>query len=822
MMSDLRPLYWSNAPYAYWTKASDPKTGREVPGLGTHKFFRFRERVELHRMEMVYSPGGHVETEGVIHDGTPDRVTIVGYTDAEPKGEVLFEGSLAWESGKATVELGGQVVLAVSIRCDWSHHDPDLHSFHTKSQAPWTVPFDAFNGVMWYGCDAQRAEPLPEPSVEPMLTKGRINPRPCRGQKAWDDGMFVHYESDMLKVAFSTVRPRIAFLGWDAEASGLAQKNLILAHKFDRGPVWASGPWAYDFAGPCPPYTWGGEVEVDGQQVIYRNLHCGDALVVDVTFTIEAGGFTMSVKQRCTEEHTWLEHAAWKFVWDGRVNGSISHFAMPLRGEHRNGRVASRGGIHATGHGVLRYEVDAASNETGIQMETYGFKFPVAETAVQVGTRTEPYGTVTTIPGEYATTVRFGVTNIEPRLALGVKRQDVHRGLRKFWPTVFGFRAEGAGFSNNAFAINAMNCMYIPADMAAYTQKTEGVPEMLDLLEYTLGLALQGGPGYACQWRHDHHHDTAPALAISAGRIHQCRPDGKWLPEMWSLVQGPVRQILSKIDDEGRYICRARPGNRGGYSRSCIAWDGIEIGYHVAYASALAYRALRHGARMASAMDDADLANQCTSAAEKLKGATVDDLYNPETGWLAEWRSADGELHDHASLFMNAMAICFGMMTDAQARGVLEKLEAERVRRGHTDFRYGAATQLWPIRQDETIGYLARSHDGGFFKDVGRPQRQDGADRFGLFVNGCLTPCFTQYYLQAASRHGFTETADQICDQLLESFDRHLFEGSHTGNEFFAWDGMVCGYEGTLVHCYGVLYAIGVHKGWIEPLDPEW
>ena len=33
---------------------------------------------------------------------------------------------------------------------------------------------------------------------------------------------------------------------------------------------------------------------------------------------------------------------------------------------------------------------------------------------------------------------------------------------------------------------------------------------------------------------------------------------------------------------------------------------------------------------------------------------------------------------------------------------------------------------------------------------------------------------------------------------------------------------MVSGYEGTLVHCYGVLYAIGAHKGWIEPLDPEW
>jgi len=532
----------------------------------------------------------------------------------------------------------------------------------------------------------------------------------------------------------------------------------------------------------------------------------------------------MSVKQRCTEEHTWLEHAAWKFVWDGRVNGSISHFAMPTRGEHRNGRVENRGGIHATGHGILRFEPESDADEFGIQAEAYGFALPIAETAIQLGSRPEKFGPVTTLTGEHATTVRFSVTSIEPRLAKGVKLKDVHRGLRKFWPTVFGFRAEGAGFSNNAFGINAMNCMYIPADMAACTQKTDGLPEMVDLLEYTLGLALRGGPGYACQWHHDHHHDTAPALAISAGRIHQCRPEGKWLPEMWPLVQGPIKQILKKLDDQGRYICRARTGNRGSYTRSCIAWDAIGIGHHVAYASTLAYRALNHAAAMAESMNDPQFAQQCSAAAEELKIATVEDLYNPSTGWLAEWRSGDGELHDHACLFTTAMAATFGMLSDTQAREMLGKLEAERIRFGQTDFHYGAATHLWPIRMDENIGWLRKdqSHDDGFFKESYRSRREDGADTFGLNINGCLTPCFTQYYIQATAKYGFTETADLICDQLLESFDRHLFEGSRTGNEFFTWDGMVTGYEGTLVHLYGVLYAIGVHKGWIEPLDPEW
>jgi len=255
-MSDVHPLYWSNAPYAYWTKPTDPKTEREVPGVGSHKFFRFRGRVELHRMELVYNP--EMWEEGVALGGTPDRVTIEGYSGAEPRGEILFEGSLPWQDGRTEVDLGGKVVLGVSIRCGWTHHNENVHSFHEKTPAPWTVPFNSFVGITWYGREAESAEPLPEPPAEPMLTKGRIDPRPGKGQKAWDDGMFVHYESDTLKVGFSTVRPRMSFLGWDAEASGLAKKNLILEHMFDRGPVWSSGPWAYDLAGPCPPYIWGG------------------------------------------------------------------------------------------------------------------------------------------------------------------------------------------------------------------------------------------------------------------------------------------------------------------------------------------------------------------------------------------------------------------------------------------------------------------------------------------------------------------------------------------------------------------------------------
>ena len=822
MKKTIQPLYTSKAPYAYWKKLKDHETGNDVPGLGASRYYRFRERVILYSMEITYSP--EQWEDGVILGGRPDLVTIIGYTGAEPKGKVLFEGKLPWKDGKCTVNFKAEPVLAVSQHCHWCHQNKNVHSFHEKTPAPWTVPYDAFNGTVWYGTVDNKPEPMPEPAAEQMLKKGKIAPKGKKGQKARDDEMFVHFESDMLKVSFSTVRPRMSFLGWDAESSGLAKKNLLVDNMPDRGPVWTSGPWAFDFAGPCPPYIWGGEVEVKGQKVSYKNLHCGPELSLDITFTIGTKGFLISIKQHCKKTHTFLEHSAWKFVWDDRVNGSISTFALPKRGNNRNGLVENCGGIHASGHGVLSFQTESGKNNTDIQTETYGFALPIGEAAVQLGCRHEPFGPVTMLKGNSSATIRFEVTNVVPDLKAGVVSKKVHRGLRKFWPSIFGFRPEGAGFSNNAVSINAVNCMYIVADMAAHTKLTEGLPHMLDLLEYTLGLSLQGGPGYACQWNHDHHHDTAPSLAITAGRIHQRRPDGKWFKEMWPLVKKPVEHILSKLDEEGRYICKARTGNRGSYTRSCVAWDAIGMGHHVGYASALAYRALKYGAAMSLTMNEDELARKCALAAEKLKLATVKDLCDPKTGWLAEWRSADGELHNHASLFTTAQAAAYGMLTDKEAREMLGNLEKERIKTGHNDFRYGVACQLWPIRKDENIGWLkiAGSYTDGFFKEVYRSRREDGADTFGLFINGCLTPTFSHYYIQATSRYGFKKTADQICDQLLESFDKHTFEGSHKGTEFWSWDGMPTGYEGTMTHNYGCLYGIAAHKGWIEPLNPEW
>ena len=50
------------------------------------------------------------------------------------------------------------------------------------------------------------------------------------------------------------------------------------------------------------------------------------------------------------------------------------------------------------------------------------------------------------------------------------------------------------------------------------------------------------------------------------------------------------------------------------------------------------------------------------AAADKLRGAYFKTFYNPATGVLAGWRSADGQFHDYYFLFVNGIAIHYGLV----------------------------------------------------------------------------------------------------------------------------------------------------------------
>jgi hypothetical protein len=86
-----------------------------------------------------------------------------------------------------------------------------------------------------------------------------------------------------------------------------------------------------------------------------------------------------------------------------------------------------------------------------------------------------------------------------------------------------------------------------------------------------------------------------------------------------------------------------------------------------------------------------------------------------------------------------------------------------------------------------------------------------------------LSSNLIEYYLRALSLYGFKEEARHLADEFDKGYTAGIFSGGiGSGNEMRSWDGIPTGYEGTLTYNHGLIYAVAVEKGYIDPLEPEW
>ncbi|HUU68124.1 MAG TPA: hypothetical protein VM186_01260, partial [Planctomycetota bacterium] len=99
----------------------------------------------------------------------------------------------------------------------------------------------------------------------------------------------------------------------------------------------------------------------------------------------------------------------------------------------------------------------------------------------------------------------------------------------------------------------------------------------------------------------------------------------------------------------------------------------------------------------------------------------------------------------------------------------------------------------------------------------------DAQPTFELYTDGSLCPQNATYYLRALSIYGLKPQAGKLAAELEEGFASGMFNGGiGTGHEFRSWDGLPTGYEGTLVGCFGPMYAIAIEQGLLHPPEPEW
>jgi len=177
--------------------------------------------------------------------------------------------------------------------------------------------------------------------------------------------------------------------------------------------------------------------------------------------------------------------------------------------------------------------------------------------------------------------------------------------------------------------------------------------------------------------------------------------------------------------------------------------------------------------------------------ADRIKAAYVPTFLNPATGILAGWKSQDGELHDYWFTFINGMAIVYGLVPDEVANGIMDRIQAKLKEVGYHRFDLGMPWNLVPIHKND---YHPTA--------PGSPQKDDGADTFGIFVNGGAH-AQNYFYIQALYQLGRREEADEIFWAHMDSYAHSRFQnGLGNGGELTTWDGKPSGYEGFLAHCY--------------------
>ncbi len=700
-----------------------------------------------------------------------------------------------------TLALDGVTTDLLRVECDREHMMWPNHG--ECNGAPFSVPFGALDALAAFG--EAPAGDLPLPAYLPPLTVGTVRATAPRGMTVEALPWMVRFQSSALSIGFSLMRPEILHLGWDGVGGSRAAENRARASAAScQGGMGLysglSGPLLRTARGDFGANLWTGRVEVIGNTVCYRGLHCGQGVTIDAAFTVEADAVTLELTQHADRDIPVLELEAWRLAWDCGA-AMTAAAAAPTRAPGRNGDVRLPMFWAGDGNGCLRCE--QLSGAACLQVESYRSLRSVTGGIVP-GARPAPERSLSAPAGSLRSTWRWSVAAFEPAHETAA---PLSPALRRHWGSVYScFRPEYGGFSNNAVSVNCHVNQHCPNETVAFTRRPERGPDPLSLYRFTLERALLGGGGYGF-WR-NLYLDSDPILLAGAGRCHQVRPEMDWLRRIESGLVGAADRMLGTVGAEGMVVCRDLSGNSDSYRWSSNAMDVVGFGHLDAYVNAWSYRGLRNAAPLLRALGRGDLAGRCSDAAAALRAAYPRCLLNPETGWVAGWRSRDGQLHDAAYLWVNGVACAFGLLPPPAAAEALRRLEALRPAVGAGHAQFGLPFNLRPIPAGDHM--LPRIH--GRFTPT-----------FEHYTDGAMAPCFGMYYLRALETFGLHADAARIVADLELGYQRDHFNGGvGSGVEFYRWDGVPTGYEGSFVANWAPLYAIAIHRGHLRPTTPEW
>jgi hypothetical protein len=310
-------------------------------------------------------------------------------------------------------------------------------------------------------------------------------------------------------------------------------------------------------------------------------------------------------------------------------------------------------------------------------------------------------------------------------------------------------------------------------------------------------------------WDYGDFLDAEASPLISAWDYVEATGDLEWLGRRIERLELAADFLARRDVDGDGFVEATQSGDPNALqqpNRSDAWWDALNCGHKDGYTNALIYRAWRSLADLERKLGRSARAAVYTRLADRLKAVYVKVLFNRETGWLAWWRGRDGALHDYASPTLNGLAIEYGLVEPDIARSILVLLWEKMAAVGFRRFDLGVPPMLVPVRRSD---YLQPNC-------LGLPQREDGTDTFGYYMNGGITAGHVLHFLMAHYVLGdqdLIDRADMVLRAMLErqrrgEFQNGVRDATFEGIDWTTWDGKPSGYEGYLADSFRFLQAV--------------
>ena len=291
-----------------------------------------------------------------------------------------------------------------------------------------------------------------------------------------------------------------------------------------------------------------------------------------------------------------------------------------------------------------------------------------------------------------------------------------------------------------------------------------------------------------CYWDKTHFLDANAGPLIAAWDYVEATGDQQWLARRIERLEF-IADFLARRDVDGDGLVEAtQSGNYGTLkepARSCAWWDALNCGGKDSYSNALIYRAWRCLADLEAEAEPSRPASSLHATRRPAQGRLLQDP--PESRRPAGWRGGKARtanctitLHPSSTGWRLSMGWLRPSKAAKSWRGCARKWR-----------RLASRALIWACRP---CSYRSGAETTCFPDAIGCPQREDGRDTFGYYMNGGITAGQVLHFLAAHYVVGERAPADRILRAMLERQARGEFQNGAVnaypkGIDWTTWDG---------------------------------